>query len=75
MQIEEFVAMENSSLDEGMKLEKIGAFAQKMPLMQLRAEMERTIESVSCSDKRDQLVKLVADLLRQKNDPKGAESL
>lgn len=38
-QIEEFVAVENDSMDEKWKMEKIAAFAQKMPLIQLRAEM------------------------------------
>jgi len=31
--------VENDSMDEKWKMEKIAAFAQKMPLIQLRAEM------------------------------------
>lgn len=35
-QVDEYVGLESESMDEKWKLEKIGAFAQKMPLIQLR---------------------------------------
>ena len=55
-----------------MKLEKITAFAQKMPTATLRAEMEKAIESIGDKEKRDRVVRVVCDMLRQKYDSKGA---
>ena len=71
-QIDEFVGLEPESMDEKWKLEKIGAFAHKMPLLQLRAEMEKSIEGIGHKAKRDKLVRTIVDILRQKSDPKGA---
>lgn len=34
--------------------------------------MEKMVEGIGAKDKRDRLVQVVVDILRQKNDPKGA---
>ena len=75
MQVEEYVGLEPESIDERMKLEKINAFTVKMPLQQVKNELEGAIEHISDKQKREKIVALVVNILRQKFDAKGAEAL
>lgn len=54
-----------------MKIEKIGAFAQKMPVVQLKSEVEKMISALS-APKRIKVASAMAAILRLKNDHKGA---
>lgn len=58
-----------------MKIEKIGAFAQKMPVSQLKIEVEKMIEALTGVQKKRKVAVAIAAILRQKNDLKGAEQL
>lgn len=55
-----------------MKLEKIVAIAQKMPLSNLKTEIERIITIVRKPQKRVKLINAIVSVLRQRNDIKNA---
>jgi hypothetical protein len=56
-----------------MKLEKIAAFAQKMPLNHLKQEVEKIVESMKNPQKQKNIVRTICDILRQRNDSKNAD--
>lgn len=74
-QIRELEGVEDNSIDERMKIEKITAFAQKMSLGQLKGEALKIIEGLSSEQKRVKLVQAMVSVLREKKDVKGAEQL
>lgn len=45
-----------------------------MPLGHLKSELEKIMEEVT-GEKREKIVRLMAEILRGKNDGKGADSL
>ena len=72
--VQEYSELE-SLFDENMKLEKIAAFAQKMPLNHLKLEVQKIIEVIVRPEKKRKIVSAIADILRQRNDAKGADQL
>lgn len=56
-------------------MEKIAAFAQKMPLNHLKLEVQKIIEVIVRPEKKRKIVAAIGDILRQRNDAKSAEQL